>query len=109
MIVNTNISYGYSSLIETFFKANDLDVIIQDMTANPYGKIILHYEDNSDTSCLITLLSFKHLGLENMLCDYLIRCGIPAHAIHIGSVSIKRDLQELDKKWEEHRRLIGLR
>jgi len=43
-----------------------------------------------------------------MLCDYLIRCGIMPARIAIGKLEIKRDMEELDKKWEEHRKLIGL-
>jgi len=108
MIVNTNISYGHASLLEIFFKANELDVTIQDMTAYPYGKIILEYENNSDTAYSITFMSIRHLGLENMLADYLIRCEIPSYAINTGSSTPKRDMKELDKKWEEHRKLIGL-
>ena len=108
MIVNTQISYGYVELIKTFIKANELDINVQDMTAYPFGKIILHYEDNSDTALNITFMSVKHLGLENMLCDYLIRCGIPASLIQIGKFANKRDMEELDKQWEEHRKHIGL-
>src|ERR1035437_4305109 len=105
MIVNTNISYGYHTLIETFFNANDLDVKIQDMTAYPYGKIILEYDENSETAYGITFMSIRHLGFENMLCDYLIRCGIMPSMIPIGSVTIKRDMKALDRQWEEHRKL----
>ena len=108
MIINTIISYGYHSLISTFFEANELDVKIQDMTAYPYGKIILEYDDNSDTAYKITLMSIRHLGFENMLCDYLIRCGTPVSLIPIGQAPLKRDMKELDRQWEEHRKLIGL-
>ena len=108
MKVETQISYGYKELIETFFKANDLVVKIEDKSAYPFGKIILMYEDNSDTAFGITFMSVKHLGFENMLCDYLIRCGIPASLIHCGKFANKRDMKELDKQWEEHRRHIGL-
>jgi hypothetical protein len=109
MIVNTQISYGYASLIEIFFKANELNVTIQDMKAYPYGKIILHYEDDSDTACTITFMSIKHLGFENMLCDYLIKCGIWLPLIPIGQMAIKRDMNQVDKDWAEHRKHIGLR
>jgi hypothetical protein len=108
MIVNTQISYGHESLIEVFFKANDLTVTIQDMRAYPYGKIILHYEDDSDTALAITMLSYKHLGFENMLCDYLIKCGISPSLIPIGKAPVKRDMDQVDKEWQEHRRAIGL-
>ena len=110
MVVYTNISYGYGSLLEIFFKANDLEVAIEDRTGYEYpGHAILHYEDDSDTAYGITFLSIRHLGFENMLCDYLMRCGIPAQLIPIGSVGVKRDMKELDRQWEEHRKLIGLR
>jgi hypothetical protein len=109
MIVNTQISYGYASLIETFFKANELDVIIEDMRAYPYGKIVLHYEDDSETACSITFMSIRHLGFENMLCDYLIKCGISPSLIPIGQVAVKRDMEQLDKDWVKHRKGMGFR
>jgi hypothetical protein len=106
MIVNTQISYGYKDLIDVFFKANELNVDIEDMTAYPYGKVILHYEDDSETACSITFMSIKHLGFENMLCDYLIKCGISPSLIPIGKLAIKRDMNELDKEWENHKKSI---
>lgn len=108
MIVNTQISYGYASLIEVFCKANELDVTIQNMSAYPFGKIILHFEDNSGTAHSITFLSYKHLGLENMLCDYLIKCGIPPVLIPVGKAPVKRNMDQVEKEWQEHRKSIGL-
>ena len=109
MILETQISYGYKTLIETFCKANNLDINIMDMSAYPYGKIILLYEDNSETAITMSFMSMKHLGFENMLCDYLIKCGTPPSLIPIGKVAVKRDMIKLDKEWEEHRKAIGLR
>jgi hypothetical protein len=109
MIVNTQISYGYASLIEIFFKANELDVAIEDMRAYPNGKVILHYEDDSDTATTITFMSIKHLGFENMLCDYLIKCGISPSMIPIGKVAIKRDMAQVEKDYEEHMKTLGFR
>ena len=108
MKVETNISYGYKKLIETFFSANDLNVEIEDKSAYPFGKITLIYEDDSETALSITFMSVRHLGFENMLCDYLIRCGIPVSLISIGQQAVKRDMAELDKQWDEHRRRIGI-
>jgi hypothetical protein len=108
MIVKTHISYGHAELLKIFFKANELDVEIEDMSAHPYGKINLLYEDDSDTAVAISFMSVKHLGFENMLCDYLIRCGIIPAMIQIGKSGARRDMAELDRKWEEHRKLIGL-
>lgn len=109
MIVATQISYGYMSLIDIFLKANNLDVTIADKSAYPHGKIDLEYVDNSETALAITMLSYKHLGFENMLCDYLIRCGIPSNLISIGKAAIKRDQKELDKECDKHLRSIGFK
>ena len=111
MIVNTCISHGYLGLLTTFFKANELDVTIEErenLEASS-NQVTLMYEEYSDTAYNITFMSVKHLGLENMLCDYLIRCGIAPSHISIGRQDIKRDMKELDKQWEDHRRLIGFR
>ena len=104
MKIQTTISCGYADLINTFFKANNLNVAIEGG-----AHIILSYEDDSDTAYGITFMSVKHLGLENMLCDYLIRCGISPNLIGYGKHTEPRDLKALDKKWEEHRKLIGFR
>lgn len=109
MIINTHISYGYLNLLTTFFKANELDVIIEereDPIANS-NQVTLKYEDNSDTAYNITFMSVKHLGLENMLCDFLIRCGIAPSRISIGKQDIKRDMKSLDKECDKHLRSLG--
>lgn len=108
MIVETKISYGHSNLIKVFFEANNLAVHMRDMSAYPFGKVILEYEDNSDTAFQITFMSYKHAGFENMLWDYLIRCGIDPSLIPIGNSNAKkRDMKELDDAWEKHRKEIG--
>ena len=110
MIIHTHISYGYVTLLDTFFKANDLTVTCTEDAPDIYNRThtVLQYEDNSDTAYSITLMSYRHLGFENMLCDYLIRCGVHPSKISIGKIEIKRDMAELDRQWEEHRKLIGL-
>ena len=110
MIIHTKISYGYFELLETFFRANNLIVTCSEGEPDAYNRTltILEYEDDSDTAISITFMSVRHLGFENMLCDYLIRCGIMPSRIAIGKMEIKRDMEELDRKWEEHRKLIGL-
>jgi hypothetical protein len=105
--VRTAISGGYRELIKTFFDANGLDVKILE-SDNMHNHLMLIYEDGSDTAYQITFMSVKHLGFENMLCDYLIRCGVNAERISLGRVEAKRDMKELDEMWEKHRRNIGL-
>lgn len=109
MILETKISWGYADLIKTFFEANELVVTCEERTGHNIDQINLHIEDDSDTAMSLTLMGYRHLGIENMLCDYLIRCGIPAGKISIGRTEIKRDMAELEKQWDEHRKTIGLR
>lgn len=111
MIVNTHISYGHRELLKIFFKANELDVTIQDMSAYEYPKhAVLYYEDESDTATAITYMSLKHLGFENMLCDYLIRCDISPSLISIGNSSnVKRDMKQIDIECDEHLRRLGFK
>jgi hypothetical protein len=106
--VNTNISWGFLNLIETFFQANNLKVECRAQGVSD-RKIILEYEDDSDTAMAITFMSVKHLGFENMLCDYLKRCGIPYELIPIGNSYSNRDMKKLDEEWMEHRRKLGFR
>jgi hypothetical protein len=107
-IVETNISWGFLNLIEIFLQANNLVV-----TCKPCGisekKITLEYEENSETAMNITFMSIKHLGLENMLCDYLKRCGIPYELIPVGNSYPNRDMNKVEKEWLEHRKKLGFR
>jgi hypothetical protein len=111
MIVETKISYGYLSLIETFFNANELLVVCSRRCQyDPYREFInLEYEDNSLTAVSVTFMSCKHLGFENMLADYLIRCGILPGMLEVGRLPEKRSMKKLEDQWQEHRKLIGLR
>ncbi len=105
----TNISYGYKNLLEIFFKANELDVMVDGTTGSYRKKIILYYEQDSETEQSILFLSLKHLGFENMLCDYLHKCGIDFNMIPIGKEIMKRDMKTLDKECDEHLRDLGFR
>lgn len=108
--VNTQISFGYAELIKTFCKANELDVSIEErIDQNSVSNYITAvYEDNSDTAFSITFMSVRHLGFENMLCDYLIKCGVHSSRINMGKQAVNRDMEQLDRQWEEHKKHIGL-
>ena len=108
MIIETDISWGYVELIKIFFKANELDVCCEERKASLISKITLSYEDNSETALSITFMSYRHLGFENMLYDYLKRCGVDLSMIPIGRFLEKRDMDKLDKEWQDHRKTIGL-
>lgn len=107
--VKTNISWGFVDLIEIFFKANDLAVSCSILQGDISNLITLEYENDSDTALQITYMSMKHLGFENMLCDYLKRCGYPANLISVGRTIVKRDMKKLDEDWEEKRKELGFR
>lgn len=108
--IETEISWGYLPLIEIFAKANSLVLKFEPRyTTEPTREFItIHYEENSDTDITITWLSFKHLGFNNMLCDYLIRCNVEPMMIPIGKVVMRKDPELAEKEWQEHRRKIGL-
>ena len=115
MIIKTNISYGYKDLLNIFFKANNLQVTCveceRDVNYGEWHKLTgLKYEENSETELNITFMSMKHLGFENMLCDYLIKCGISPSLISVGqSAGKSRDMKKLDEEWENRRKELGLR
>jgi len=105
MIVETNISWGYKDLIEIFMTANELDVIISERSPGMYQtKITLTYNDASETATSITFLSYRHLGFENMLYDYLIKCGVSQRSISYGKYGPARDPKKLDADWEVYRK-----
>jgi hypothetical protein len=105
----TKISWGFSHLINIFFRANNLQVNCEErFITNQRQQITLSYEENSDTAYQITLMSVKHLGFENMLFDYLKRCGIPLELIPVGQTAENRDMKKLDQEWEEYRKTLGL-
>lgn len=107
MIVDSKISYGHIALIETFFKANELEVRCIKKTGGVYDHITFEYEDDSETCMSITFLSMKHLGFENMLVDYLQRCGVPLVLVSMGRSGVKRDMKALDEAWEVRRKELG--
>lgn len=108
--VKTNISYGFLELIKVFAKANELDLKIEPLGSVPgLEKIKISYDSESDTAHSITLLSYRNLGFENMLCDYLQRCDIIPEMIPIGRMGVRRDMNKLEEDWEERRKQLGFR
>lgn len=83
MIIESIISYGFLDLMEIFFKANSLNVKCMPREQELTTLITFEYNDDSDTALAITVMSLKHLGFENMLIDYLLRCGYSSDVISI--------------------------
>lgn len=110
VVVDTTISTGYLTLIDAFAKANNLELRFSEVIEGvPHPKLRITYDANSETAFQITFMSIRHLGFENMLCDYLIKCGVPAGMIPIGRAAVKRDMNKLDEEWEQRRRELGFR
>ena len=106
----TCISEGYIPLIKTFCEANELDITIGTVKTNKYGfgsvpKITLEYVEESDTADTLAFLALKHCGVENMLCDYLRRCGINENAFNFGKVPTR---SASDKDYEEYKKALGV-
>lgn len=108
-IFETQISFGHAALLRTFFEANELNVNLEERSIGIGTRVTLSFEENSDTDYSITVMSLRHLGFENMLVDYLKRCGIPVNRITDGRQAVVRSMEELDRQWNEHRKSIGLR
>lgn len=103
--VITDISYGYVSLVEAFCKANELDVTLSSVGFTR-PKVQVTYKKGSDTEFQLSFMSTKHLGLNNMLCDFVMRCGIPAMQVQIGQIGVK---SATDEDVDEHLRRIGVK
>ena len=112
VIVKTTISVGYMTLLDAFFKANNLEVKMTDRSAENMMRhlINIEFEENSDTAHQITFMSYRHQGFENMLCDYLHKCGVPLEMIAVGHQPQRnRDMKKLDEAWEEYRKTLGFK
>lgn len=101
----TSISWGYLQLIEIFAKANNLVLKCE----NVQNKIAISYDIDSDTDLAIGFMSIRHLGFENMLSDYLIKCGVHPEQIPIGKSAGPRDPAEIEEEWQVHRKKLGFR
>jgi hypothetical protein len=102
-VIKTNISSGYGELLQTFFKANELDISLD--TKHQHVELLVN--DDSDTPSQITFMSYRHLGFENMLCDYLIKCGVDPSMISFGRYYPPRNMKEVEEGWQEHRKQLG--
>lgn len=109
MIIESNISYGYVGLLKIFFNANNLNVECEERVNGKNIQINFIFEDDSDTAIALTFMGMRHLGIENMLCDYLIRCGEDKNRLAYGRQTIKRDMKKLDEEWEQRRQELGFR
>lgn len=99
----TDIDGKNLSLIQIFFKANDMTSVKIESEyfpvnigefemVHPYIK--LTYEEDSDDGINISFMATKHLGLENMLIDYLLRCGITSYNICPNNFTRKKEILE---------------
>ena len=105
MIIRTNISWDYFQLLDAFFLANNLTVKLVERTEHPFSKVNIEITDN-DTELAITFMSTKHLGFENMLTDYLVRCGVAPEFVSQGTYREPRDMKKVENDWEVYRKEV---
>jgi hypothetical protein len=108
MILETRISFGHESLLWTFFDANNLKVQIVRRKAHPVDKIDLYYDEESDTAQELMFMGLVHSGIENMLDDYLIKCGVRPDLINTFVARREMTDDMLEKKWQEHKKKLGI-
>lgn len=102
----TCISEGYLSLIETFCRANEIDATLGTEMTDKFNhglvpKITLTYDENSETADTLAFLALRHCGIENMLCHYLMKCGINENAINFGKIPTR---SATDAEYEAYRK-----
>jgi hypothetical protein len=105
-IIELDISVRHIALVEIFFKANELydlglkleivDTVFETpltitpptgvdnqrtITFNQTKKtlVCIYDEENEEQTSKIMFMSIKHLGFNNMLHDFLNKCGIPVN------------------------------
>ena len=84
-------------------KANGLDVNVVQRDVAPFPMINLCPMSPTAEQDL-TFFGYKHLGIENMLCDYLKKCGISPDAMNKHMYIPKRNAKALDVQWETSRK-----
>lgn len=97
-------------LLEVFAQANNLVLKFESrhITEPIRESTIILYEEDSETDTAITFMSIRHLGFQNMLHDYLIRCGIDPVMIPVGKFVMRKTSAEMEEEWQKHRKEIGL-
>jgi hypothetical protein len=104
--IQTGISDGYISLIEIFCKANDIVAVIDTAKTDKFNhieipKITISYDENSESANTLAFLALKHCSVDNMLHDYLMRCGVDGYMISCGKAPTK---SATDEEYEEYRK-----
>jgi len=110
-IVKTSIGEQHLELIKIFFKANDLPMVeihthIKNIRGEDHFLIQLGWADeDEETASKITYMAIVHLGIQNMLDDYLMKCGVDVYSIPPPSI-VKQEKREhaekVDKEFNEH-------
>jgi|AntAceMinimDraft_5_1070358.scaffolds.fasta_scaffold76235_3 hypothetical protein len=109
--LDTEISWGYVALMDTFATANILELTFKKRTQTEPARefITIVYERNSETSSTLTFMAIRHSGIENMLCDFLMKCEVDPIMIPIGRFDMRKTDEELEEAWQHRRRELGFR
>jgi len=111
MIVETDLSNAHLELVRIFFTANELDrVYVNEYQKNIRGMthvmLQLSWDDNDEeTASKITYMAIVHLGINNMLDDYLMKCGVDVWHLPPASIKAqerKEQQEQKDKEFNEY-------
>ena len=109
--IKTNLSIDHLELIKIFFEANKLPNVIISEYSNiiknyPHKMIEITYDnDDVETSGQITYMSLVHVGLQNMLDDYLMKCGVSVWDLQpktIREQELKEREEAREQEYEEY-------
>lgn len=88
--IDTTFDNTHLELLKIFFKANEMEVTVVEYTSlEDYGfQTMVRLFVDEDADMKLTMLGCRHAGAINMLDDYLIRCGVRPHRLHVSKVQI---------------------
>jgi hypothetical protein len=96
--VNTSILIKHKELIITFFQANNFkDVrVLTYNDINKYGtQEIIRLFYNTEEGVDITFMALRHSGVQNMLDDFLMKCGVDVYDLHATELLDMKEAMEI--------------
>lgn len=94
--IDTFLENSHMELIKIFFKANGMNATVVEYTdIENYGfsNMIRIFLDD-DSMVQATFMATRHAGFQNMLDDYLIKCGVAPHRLHVAKSTQPYNIKE---------------
>lgn len=101
MIIQTTLEIKHKELIKIFIKANELyGVYVVEHPFDVRGRLHMGLrlestrEDSIET---LTFMGLRHCGIQNMLDDYLLKCGVLVYDLNPKSIG-RQEQEEREEK-----------